>query len=154
MFTENSSSREILICTKLDYCKAENGLSFNILVNLCFIWRPYNLLQIKVCWCCPGCQFCGCKCDMQISCNFERLLPASATKFQTTAYKYHTSGINGFKHPPGLFISALSACALSKGRRCCKSFFLGRQNTCQQPSHAFSCAHYLFQSCMPENADR
>lgn len=39
--------------------------------------------------------------------NFEILLPASATKLQTTIYKYQTSGINGFKHPPGFFISAL-----------------------------------------------
>lgn len=60
---------------------------------------------------------------MQISCNFERLLPASATKLQTTAYKYHTSEINVFKCLPGFFISALHVLC-QKGEDAAKAFFL------------------------------
>lgn len=123
MFTDNSTSREILTCSNFDYCVAENGLSFNIFVCWGYIWRCYNLLQIKRCWCCPGCQLCGYKCDMQISCNFERLLPASATKLQTTAYKYHTSEINVFKCLPGFFISALHVLC-QKREDAAKAFFL------------------------------
>lgn len=68
---------------------------------------------------------------------------------QTTVYKYHTSGINGFKYPPGFFISALHVFC-QKGEDAAKAFFLGRQNTHQQPCHDFSCAH----PGMTENASR
>lgn len=84
---------------------------------------PYNLLQIKICWCCPGCQLCDGKCNMQISFHFGRLLPANATKLQTTAQKYHAAGINGFKLLPGFFISVLHMLC-QKREDAAKAFFL------------------------------
>lgn len=119
MFTDNSTSREILTSTNLAYCKAENGLSFNSFVNWRYIWRPYNLLQIKMCWCCPACQLCGYKCDMQI-------LKDSCLQVPPNCKLQHintTLLINGFERMPGFFISALYLLC-QKGEDAAKAFFL------------------------------